>query len=654
MTNIPPIINHSATAITNPSPSVPTTPISKAKKNPKWLRLFVSFVSIVLITATLLLTLGFFFFYVPGKKIYDQVLSLQSNSQNLQTAISQKDLKGTQVQIDNLKTKIKLLDSSVNRLSYLGQLPLIKDYYADSKRIVQIGLEGLDTGSVLIQAIEPYQDFLGLKGTATSSAKTTEDRITFLTQSIESLIPHLDTIDQKVTNVSQSLAEIDINRYPSEYKGIAIHDKYNQVTEVLTQVQKYLDNGKPLLSKTSWLLGKDKPRSYLVIFQNDGELRPSGGFWTAYATIKMDKGKVVPGIASNIYDLDDKLQSVTPAPRLIKSYHINVPYLNLRDSNLSPDFPTDAKIFLEQYYKAMGKKDQFDAVVAIDTNVLVDIVKVLGKLDTRVGTFTTTPDKRCDGCPQIIYELEWISGRPRNYIEKNRKDFLAPLMQALLANAMGSEKTKMPLLGQAFLDNLYQKHIMFYFPDEELQRSASLVNISGNISASEADVDYVHLNDANFASAKSNIFIRQKIKHEITITGQDVEHKITTTYTNPSDGSNCNLEKGDLCLNAPKYRDLFRFYVPTGSQLIKMTGSEIEPLVYEELGKTVFEGFYGNKYPLYAKSSSKTTVQYKSSVKMSKSYSLLLQKQPGSGQIYYYILSTVFRKIPSFGQVIRL
>ena len=39
----------------------------------------------------------------------------------------------------------------------------------------------------------------------------------------------------------------------------------------------------------------------------------------------------------------------------------------------------------------MGKSTKFDAVVALDTNVLVDLVSVLGKLDTRVGTFTTDP-----------------------------------------------------------------------------------------------------------------------------------------------------------------------------------------------------------------------------------------------------------------------
>jgi len=192
-------------------------------------------------------------------------------------------------------------------------------------------------------------------------------------------------------------------------------------------------------------------------------------------------------------------------------------------------------------------------------------------------------------------------------------------------------------LADAFIKNILEKHILFFFPDADLQTAAVLANITGNIVSTNSDTDYFHLNDANFASAKSNIFIRQKIKHEISVTEGRVEHKVSITYSNPSPASNCNLEKGDLCLNAPKYRDLFRFYVPTGSRLIKMTGSEIEALSYEELGKQVFEGFYGNKYPLYAKSSSKVTLQYLSSVKASKNYTLYLQKQPGTKGVEYEI-----------------
>jgi len=68
-----------------------------------------------------------------------------------------------------------------------------------------------------------------------------------------------------------------------------------------------------------------------------------------------------------------------------------------------------------------------------------------------------------------------------------------------------------------------------------------------------------------------------------------------------------------------------------------MTGSEIEALKYEELGKQVFEGFYGNKYPLYANSSSKVSLQYSTPIKASKNYTLYLQKQPGTKAIEYEI-----------------
>ena len=610
--------------------------ISPIKKTmPKFLTIIISIFSILVIVASISAALLFFLVYVPANKFYQQALSLKTDVAALKTAVNNKDLQDMKVRLADFKLKFNNLETSFSSFSYLKNLPYVKYYYSDGQKVFKIGHDSLDTADIVIKAIEPYQDFIGLKGASASGAKTTEDRITFLTQSVEGLLPYIDSLDQKITDIDNALNTIDINRYPSEYKGITIHQTFNQGKELLATARQLITNGKPILSKTSWLLGKDKPRNYLVIFQNDGELRPSGGFWTAYATIKIDKGKVIPGTASNIYDLDDKLASTTPSPRIIKAYHINVPYLNLRDSNLSPDFPTDAQIFLDDYYKAMGKKDQFDAVIAIDTNILVDMVNVLGKLDTRVGTFTTAPDKRCNGCPQIIYEMEWISGRPRNYIEKNRKDFLAPLMQALLANAMGSEKSKIPLLGQAFFNNVFEKHILFYFPDTQMQQAAEQINIAGQITPTNNTVDYFHLNDANFASAKSNIFIRQKIKHEITVKNSQVEHKVSVTYTNPAPGSNCNLEKGDLCLNAPTYRDMFRFYVSPGSKMVKMTGSEVEPVQYDELGKSVFEGFYGNKYPLYAQSSSKTSIDYISSVPASKNYTLLLQKQPGTKPIDY-------------------
>ncbi|HPT65954.1 MAG TPA: DUF4012 domain-containing protein [Candidatus Woesebacteria bacterium] len=607
----------------------PVVPPVKIKKTiPK-------FVWIILIILSIITVLLFFFIFVPGKKIYSQVKNIKEIIPAVKEAINDKDLDKIKESLNTATNQVNSIEINYKKLAWTKILPIVGNYYKDGQQALIIANQGIDTGKILIQAIEPYKDFLGAKGSSTSNEKTTEDRIAFLTESVEGLIPYLDQIEAKAAIIQTAIEQIDPDRYPEEFRGIELKSNIIKVKDIVDESYKFIKDGKPIIGKISWLLGKDSPRKYLVIFQNDGELRPSGGFWTAYSTLTVKNGKVIPGTASNIYDLDDKIASKIPAPRLIKSYHIGVPYLNLRDNNLSPDFPTDAQIFLDQYYKAMGKKDKFDAVISIDTNLLVDMVKVLGKLDTRVGTFTAEPDKRCNGCPSIIYDLEWIAGRPRNYIEKNRKDFMNPLMSSLLSNIMGSEKTKMPSIIEAGLKNINEKHVMFYFPDDEIQTIGNLANITGKIVDVEKNVDYFHLNDANFASAKSNIFITQKIKHDITIKNNVAEHKISVTYENPAPASNCNLEKGDLCLNASQYRDLFRFYVPIGSKLTKMTGSEVEAVQYEELNKQVFEGFYGNKYALNAKSSIKTSIQYTSSVTVGSTYTLLLQKQPGTKPVEY-------------------
>ncbi len=621
---------------TAPTLIVDQTPVKKiVSKKKKILRIILNILSVILILASIIAVLGFFLVFIPGRKLYAQVLKLKESVPVIQQAISDKDLDKIKETLTIVKNQTASISVSYQKFSWSKILPIVGDYYKDGQQILIVAKEGIETGEILINAVEPYADFLGVKGGSVSSEQTTEDRITFLTESIESLIPYLDQIETKITAIKESINQINASRYPEEFKGYQIKSNITKIQGTIDDVHKFVKDGKPVIGKISWLLGKDNPRKYLIIFQNDGELRPSGGFWTAYSTLTVKDGKVTPGIASNIYDLDDKINSKVPAPRLIKSYHINVPYLNLRDSNLSPDFPTDAKIFLEKYTKAMGSRDKFDAVIAIDTKLLVDMVKILGRLDTRVGTFTTDPDKRCDGCPSIIYELQWISGRPRNYIEKNRKDFLNPLMSSLLANLMGAEKSKMGSIIETGLKNINEKHVLFYFPDEEMQNIGNLANVTGKIIDVDKTVDYIHLNDANFASAKSNIFITQKIKHDITIKDSVAEHKISVTYTNPSPASNCNLEKGDLCLNAAQYRNLFRFYVPIGSKLIKMTGSEVQVEPYEELNKLVFEGFYGNKYPLYAKSNIKTSVQYTSGATVGSDYTLMLQKQPGTKAVEY-------------------
>jgi hypothetical protein len=609
---------------------------NQPKKSKKILKTALIVLSVLLLIVGVIGALGYVSVYLPLKQLQTTLVQTQSLVPTLKEAVAQKNLSSVRSSISQFRSQLTTIESQINKLQLLKAFPPSKPYFKDSATLIQVARDGLDASDLVVTAIEPYGDFLGLAGSATDSAKTTNDRIMFLTESIEGLLPHMDKLDAKFLAIKNGLASIDSTKYPDSFYGYEVRPVLVQSQQMVNQYYQYFKNSRPLLEKTGWLLGKDKPRTYFLIFQNDAELRPTGGFWTAYGLLRVDKGKVTPLVSDDIYSLDALFDSTIPAPRPLKAYHINVPYLNLRDMNLSPDFEESIVPFLGHYQKITRNKEKIDAVIAIDTNVLVDLVRVLGRIGvTGWGNFSADADKRCDGCPQIIYQLEWMAGRPRNYIETDRKGFLAPLMQAILSNAMGSEKSKIPPLMETAFKNIVQKHILFYFTDPAMQTAGNLSNITGKIIKSPTTVDYFHLNDANMSSAKTNLFLTQKIKHEIIAKNGAVEHKVSVTYTNPSKASNCNLEKGDLCLNAPKYRDWFRFYTPIGSKMVKMTGSEVNPVLYEELGKQVFEGFYGNKYPLYALSSVRSSIQYKSPVPATANYSLMLQKQPGTKSTPY-------------------
>ena len=139
--------------------------------------------------------------------------------------------------------------------------------------------------------------------------------------------------------------------------------------------------------------------------------------------------------------------------------------------------------------------------------------------------------------------------------------------------------------------------------------------------------DYLHVNNVNFAGAKSNLFVTESITSSTkTNDNGKITRNVNIEFRNPFPHSDCSLERGGLCLNAT-LRNWIRFYVPKGSKLVNFKGSEKEVKVYDELGKTVFEGFL-QVVPL---GKAEVTIQYAlpSSVD-GKDYHLLIQKQPGT------------------------
>jgi len=200
-----------------------------------------------------------------------------------------------------------------------------------------------------------------------------------------------------------------------------------------------------------------------------------------------------------------------------------------------------------------------------------------------------------------------------------------------MANAMGSPKHMWPELLNSVLTSIQEKHLLFYFLDKNTQVIAEDFNSAGRIKDFQGD--YLHINDSNFGGAKTDMFITRSVEQEIQVSGDKVVKTVTINYNNPHKGSNCNLEAGQLCLNGV-YKDWVRVYVPKGSQLISVVGSEDEAETGEELGKTYFSAFF----TMRPESQSKLVFKYEIPNLNTDSYQLLIQKQPGKPTVKHTIL----------------
>lgn len=391
------------------------------------------------------------------------------------------------------------------------------------------------------------------------------------------------------------------------------------------------------------LLGMGKPKTYLVVFQNNMELRPGGGFVGSYGIAKFDKGRLTDFSIHDVYDADGQLKEHIEPPFAIRRY-IPIVHLYLRDSNFDIDFPKGAALAAIMLREETGTT--VDGVIGIDLSFVKDIIAGLGSVYVPDYNETVTADN--------FFLLT------EKHAEKNtfagstqKKDFLRSLFIGIQAKlAAGKHTSYLSLIGKGALA-VQEKHVLFAFADPVFQNLFTVNGMSSSlwdprISSSDTINDFIGINEANIGVNKVNYFIQRGISQKTTI-GDDgtVTEEIHLSYTNTSKKD--EWPGGD-------YKNYLRFITPSGSKLTGITidgqnqntvlaltnpqeyekkgfippsGLEVE--TYEQSGKAV----YGFLVGIPAQSSKTISITYTLSQKINVGqpvlhYSEKIFKQPGT------------------------
>lgn len=568
--------------------------------------------------------------YLPVRSMYSSYKLLKVSANQVSEGLKNNNLDQMKKGVVDTRVQVESIKGSLNWLFYLGFIPFAGGYYTDARHFVAAADYELKAAETMIQALEPYKNEIGFTGQPIPG----QDRISQVVKIMDKALPQIDKIEPQLKAAADEVASIDVSKYPEKYGSTPVRSRVDTAKNFITGAHYAVTKAKPALEVAPSALGQPSAKTYLMLFQNDKELRATGGFLTAYAFLTLDKGHLSTTKSDDIYRLDEKLLQVClnkicpltpPAP--IVAY---LPEANgkprtawsMRDSNISPDLPTSMKQF-ESMYALLGEGVPFDGIITIDTQVVEELIAITGPVDVFGTTYSANTDPRCN-CPNVIYELE-------NYAEiaakgqADRKAVLGTLMQQILGRVLGAENDKLPEFINAGVRLANDKHMMFYMHDPKTQQALSELGWTGQIQQTASD--YLHINDSNFAGGKSNLYVDEKVTYEATPGKTDTKIKLTIEYKNP--------QPFNIWLNGIN-RDYVRVYVPKGSTLTASKGSDnaVNTLQDETLNKTYFEAFIQVRPQNSRVLSFEYTIPY---VPQGKEYQLVVQKQPGAKDHQYTI-----------------
>lgn len=564
---------------------------------------------------------------LPGKIIVDGFKDVQIHGKAIAFAYQQQNFGQIKIEVKETKNSLGRIDTSLNFLVWMRVIPVLGGFYGDTKSIVSAGVDDLSAIEKILEDLTPFEEELGFLGKPLAG----QDRISQVLKVVEKALPSLSKVEDDLRKAREKVRGIDVDKYPGEFRGIPLRSLLKTIKGFMIGVHIATVENRDALEVTPAALGQGSTKNYLLLFQNDKEIRATGGFITAFAFLKIDRGQVTTTTSDDIYRLDERLLATCQSkicplspPSPIVKYLPEVSgkprsAWSMRDSNISPDVPTSALEF-ERMYLLLGQGLGFDGIIYIDSQVVEELIEVTGEIDIFGTPYSAKLDHRCN-CPNVIFELE-------NYAEiaargeQDRKAVLGVLMSQILAKLVGADTEKIPQALETIVRLASHKHVMFYMHDQRTQGSLSKLNWTGEIK--DFAGDYLHINDSNFAGGKSNLYVEQKVVQDIKIKNHQVIKKITIEYKNP--------QPFGVWLNGIN-RDYVRFYVPKGSKLINSKGADEPFNTIEDLDKTVFETFL----TVRPQNSRKIELEYEIPYSPKDQYELLIQKQPGAKDFEYEI-----------------
>ncbi|WP_285136876.1 DUF4012 domain-containing protein [Microbacterium sp. lyk4-40-TSB-66] len=350
--------------------------------------------------------------------------------------------------------------------------------------------------------------------------------------------------------------------------AIDVSDLLPAVADSVSEVRTFMDDATDLLDVAQKYLptlldvaGGQSPQTYLVLFQNNAEVRATGGNPAASLIVRADQGRVeiLDRASSLTFDAagDAGRQFADLPPETLALYPSTFA-LYSQDFTMTPDFPTTVRLFQDLWRQTSG--EEFDGVISIDPVVLSHMLAVTGPVDYDDLELTA------DNAVQVL-----LSDAYERFPTGEESDaFFTAISQGFFQYLTTSRWDPTQMLGALELSATEQRLLMS-FRDEAAQALAEEFDLDGSLRADTVESTQIgtYLND--YSVGKLEYHLRQTViatcdaaARTVTTTtalANEIPSSIQSTYTLGARNPRFGYPRTAMMIDV-------LFFAPPGAQIV--------------------------------------------------------------------------------------
>ncbi|WP_182524743.1 DUF4012 domain-containing protein [Nocardioides dongkuii] len=402
--------------------------------------------------------------------------------------------------------------------------------------------------------------------------------------SIEAIRDLQTPVEQAATALDAAVAGLN-SEDPVDFV-MRLRTKYRELATTLRDARSTLSSASTALEVLPSMLGDDEERNYLLVFQNNAEIRATGGLPGAVALLRTEDGKIelTRQVAANSFaNAPRPVLPLSDAERTLYQDLVGTFFLN---ANLTPDFPRVAALMATRWEQVYP--EDIDGVLTLDTVALSYILAATGPV--QVGDTAITSD---NAVRELLHEVYLRYEDPADQdvffrrVARRTFDQVStgiPDPQALLQElARGAEEGR----------------VLVHSFDPTEQQEIAGTQLAGEAFAAvstQPQVD-VTLNDAT--GAKMSYFLRYDVRVRPTYCKDDVQGyagsvRLESTAPPESAALPDYVTGGGLFGAEPGTQFVtVRIYSPAGGSLsdFRLNAKRLDPDVVDQEGRLVEQVF---------------------------------------------------------------